>query len=146
MKYLLAALLAMALFGVNIALAQNAPTIITPDQVKWTAGTGAQAGTQVAIITGDPKKPGFFITRTKIPDGFKIQPHAHSAAEHLTVLSGTLMVGVGDKYDASKLQAMPAGSYRYMPKGVNHFGMAKGVTIIEISGVGPYETTQVKPK
>jgi quercetin dioxygenase-like cupin family protein len=37
-----------------------------------------------------------------MPDGFKVAPHTHPNRENVTVLAGTLKVGMGDQFDASK--------------------------------------------
>src|SRR5262245_35442597 len=35
--------------------------VVTPDDVQWTAGPGTiPAGTKMAVIEGDPSKPGLF--------------------------------------------------------------------------------------
>ena len=55
--------------------------------------------------------------RTKFPDGYKIAPHWHPGIEHVTVVSGTFNLGLGDKFDDSKGNAMPAGSFGYLVDG-----------------------------
>ncbi|GAC1463854.1 MAG: hypothetical protein PVSMB1_14100 [Gemmatimonadaceae bacterium] len=64
----------------------------------------------------------------------------------MTVLQGTLMVGLGDTVNAAKMVALPAGSFASVPKGLHHYAMAKGVTIIQISGMGPESMTMVGMK
>jgi hypothetical protein len=50
-------------------------------------------------------------------------------------------VGYGDKFDAAKLKALPAGSYHTEPANVNHFSLIKeeGV-IVQITGTGTTAT------
>jgi len=43
------------------------------------------------------------------------------------------------------LEELPAGSYSRMPKTTRHFGMAKGETIIQFHGTGPFEINYVNP-
>lgn len=148
MKYLLVALL-LAVATSAGALAQTtamSPTMITPDDVKWTAGTGPFAGAQIAVVYGNPEKPGPYIMRLKAPDGFKVAPHTHADTENVTVLQGALLLGVGDSADPSKAKELPAGSFFSVPKGLHHYAMTKGDTIIEISAMGPRSMTMVKPK
>jgi hypothetical protein len=40
---------------------------------------------------------------------------------------------------------MPAGSYSRMPRGMRHFAQAKGETILQVHGVGPFEINYVNP-
>ena len=83
------------------ALAQQA-TIQQPDTVKWGPGSPAvQAGSQQAIIVGDPTKEGG-MGSTKFPAGFKVAPHVHPNDENVTVISGMFHIGIGDKFDESK--------------------------------------------
>src|SRR5207253_1326457 len=78
-------------------------TVTVPDAVKWGPSPPFMPpGSQTAVMLGDPGKKGLFIIRGKLPDGYTIPPHWHSAVENVTVLSGTFNVGMGDKLDKSK--------------------------------------------
>jgi quercetin dioxygenase-like cupin family protein len=127
-----------------VAAAPNAPTIVTPDQIQWSPGTGMLTGAEVATIMGDPSKPGPFVMRLRIPDGGKVAAHFHGDTERVTVLSGTLMVGVGDKATDTGMTALPAGSFVTIPAGVHHYAMAKGTTVIQLGGTGPFSMTAVE--
>lgn len=120
--------------------------MVTPDQLKWgPAPPALPPGAQAAIIAGDPAKAGMFVIRAKFPDGYTVPPHWHPTDEYVTVLSGTLMAGLGDKLDAAAMHAMPAGSMAKMPKRTNHYVRAKGETVIQVQGVGPFQVTYVNP-
>jgi hypothetical protein len=115
------------------------PIIVTPDLVKWMPGTGQIPATVgVAVLEGDPSKSGPFTMRLNIPDGTKFGVHYHDDTERLTVISGTFMAGIGTTFDATKMTALPAGSYCVLPAGLRHFAMAKGPTVIQLSGNGPF--------
>ena len=140
----LAALVLVA--GLPLAASANpAPTIVLPDQIKWTAGSGAMAGTEMAVLAGDPSKAGPFVVRIRIPDGLKLAPHTHADTERVTVLSGTMMVGVGGTMTESAMTALPAGSFVEIPAGLPHYAMAKGETVIQLGGMGPFTMTPVTP-
>jgi quercetin dioxygenase-like cupin family protein len=129
------------------AFAASAPVIVTPDKVHWTAGTGPLAGTQVAVIDGNPMTTGEYTIRIKLPDGKRLPIHFHGHPERVTVLSGTLLVSVGDKVvPSSKMLALGAGSYVDVPPGLHHYAMARGETIIQVSSEGPRSMTVVKTK
>jgi quercetin dioxygenase-like cupin family protein len=136
-----AALVASA--GASALAAGTAPTIVSPSQVHWSAGTGALKGAQVAAIFGAMDKPEAFVVRIRMPDGMKLGPHYHPVLENVTVLQGTLLIGVGDKMDAAKMIALPAGSFFSVPAGVHHYAMAKGDTIIQLNDTGPWGMTAV---
>ena len=102
---------------VLIALTLAAPhndkdhAVVTPDDIKWVdAPPSLPPGAKVAILEGDPTKEGHFVMRAKMPDGYKIMPHTHPKDERVTVLSGTLYLGMGEKFDEKSAKGMPAGS------------------------------------
>ncbi len=128
------------------AFAASTPTIVTPSQVQWTAGTGPLAGVGVAVLAGDPSKSGPYTMRLHLTDGMKFGPHFHGNIENVTVLQGTLLVGVGDTMDPAKMIALPAGSFVSVPMGLHHYAMAKGDTIIQIHGMGPQSMTMLTTK
>lgn len=119
--------------------------MITPDQIKWgPAPPALPPGSQVAVLDGDPSKTGgVFVLRAKFPDGYKVPPHWHPTDERVIVLEGTLGLGMGEKFDPAKGNELPAGSYAVLPKEVRHFAWAKGETLIQISGIGPFEVNYV---
>jgi quercetin dioxygenase-like cupin family protein len=123
-----------------------APVIVTPDKIQWgPAPPMLQPGAQFAVLAGDPGKAGPFIIRLKLPDGYKIMPHWHPTAENVTVISGEFHAGMGDKFDESSMTALPAGSIAVMPAHHNHYAMAKGETVVQVHGAGPFKLTYVNP-
>ncbi|HEU4413333.1 MAG TPA: cupin domain-containing protein [Candidatus Angelobacter sp.] len=123
-----------------------APVVVTPDKVQWgPAPPVFPAGAQFAVLAGDPGKPGPFTIRLKLPDGYRIMPHWHPAAEQVTVLSGEFHVGMGDKFDESTLTTLPTHSLAVVPPHHNHYAMAKGETELQVSSTGPFKLTYVNP-
>jgi hypothetical protein len=118
-----------------------------PDDMKWgDAPPVLPAGAKLAVVEGNPMKAGgYYTVRLHLPDGYKIMPHWHPAAEHVTVLSGSFNVGMGDKMDESAAKPLPAGGYGLMPAHMHHFAIAKGDTTVQISGAGPFALTYVNP-
>jgi len=117
---------------------------VKPDALQWgPAPPGLPAGSQVAVLSGDPTKAGPYVMRAKMPDGYTVSPHWHPTDENITVLSGTFLIGEGESFDASKLEEMPAGSFVRMPKTMRHFAKFKGETVIQLHGTGPFEITYV---
>jgi hypothetical protein len=118
--------------------------IVRPDSIQWgPAPGGLPAGAKVAVLSGDPTKTGLYALRVKMPDGYKVPPHWHPTDENVTVLHGTLMVGKGDKFSAASSEALSAGSFMRMPKEMRHFAWAKGETVIQVHGIGPFEINYV---
>jgi len=126
------------------ASAASAPTIVTPETAKWQPAPGFP-GWQMAIVTGDPSKAGaYYAYLLKVPDGGKAMPHFHGATETVVVISGTLLVGLGDTMDTAKMKPLGPGSIVSIPKSIHHYAMAKGPTVIEISGIGPDSMTMIQ--
>jgi quercetin dioxygenase-like cupin family protein len=121
--------------------------IITPDQIKWAPGPPTlPAKTEFASLSGDMTKKGsLFTIRLRVPDGWKVPPHFHPTAENVTVIEGTLRMGLGDTLDESALTDLPAGSFHMIPKGVHHYTVAKGKTVIQLHAIGPWGITYVNP-
>ena len=140
-------MLLVALIGAALPVAASAapaPTIVTPQTAKWQAGTGAFSGVQIAPIVGDPSASGgYYAYLIKVPDGYQVPPHFHGMTENVSVLSGTLMIGLGDTLNTATMVPLEAGSVVSVPAGLHHYAMAKGPTIVEISGIGPDTLTPV---
>jgi quercetin dioxygenase-like cupin family protein len=102
-------------------------------------------GAKVAVLEGDPSKPGPFVMRAKFPDGYKIPPHTHPQTERLTVLSGSLRLGMGEKFDVKHAAELTAGTYAALPPGMKHFAWAEGETVIQVHGVGPWTIDYLNP-
>jgi hypothetical protein len=100
-------------------------------------------GAKLAVLQGDPMKPGPYVLRLQFPSGYKVAPHSHSKDENVTVMSGTMMLGMGDKPDVKAMKAVKAGEFGSIPAKQNHYAMAKGPTIIQIHGDGPFDISYV---
>ena len=120
--------------------------MLAPDDLNWTAGPpGLPAGAKLVVMSGDPSKAGLFSLRLKFPANYTIPAHWHPTDEHVTVISGTLWMGMGEKTDAIKRTALKAGSYALMPARSGHSAMAKEETIVQINGMGPFAITYYNP-
>jgi quercetin dioxygenase-like cupin family protein len=144
LPFLAVALSAAALFVAPPSQAQNA---FMPDQVKWgPAPPFIPGGAQMAVLEGNPMgSSGDYTIRLKMPDGYKIPPHTHPLRENVTVLSGTLVVGMGDKWDDSKTMSFSAGSFAYLDPSMHHYAGASGETVIQIHGQAPVKLNYINP-
>lgn len=131
------------------ALAQSsnaAPIVVVPGAEQYApAPAPFPSGVMIAVLSGDPTKAGApYTIRIKLPDGARIPAHTHGGIENVTVIQGTFLVGLGSTFDTSKLNALPVGAYVSVPPGLPHYAMAKGLTVVDVSGVGPESTNAVK--
>ena len=121
-------------------------SVYTPAEIQWQEGPPAlPPGAKVALLEGDPRKEGPFVMRVKVPDGYRVPPHTHPKTERVTVISGTFNIGMGDRFDAAKGTAMPAGSFGTWAAGMKHFVWAKGDTVVQLHGTGPWTIEYVNP-
>ena len=113
--------------------------MFSPAPTKWGAGPASlPPGAQAAALEGDPSKPGPFTLRIKLPDGCRIPPHWHPADEHVTVVQGTFVLGIGEKFEQTGGHELGAGAFALMPSGTRHYASAKGETVVQLHGVGPW--------
>lgn len=105
---------------------------------------GFDPGMKIAVIDGNPDASGPYTLRLSFPAGYRFPAHFHPMPEHLTVLSGTLLLAMGDRADESKLQAYGAGDYLHLPAIKPHFGGARGATVIQLHGQGPFKINLVQ--
>src|SRR3984893_8721135 len=84
--------------------------LINPDQMKW-APLDAVPGTEIAVLSGDPAKPGPFVMEWREPAGSKAPPHWHSNTERVTLVTGTAAVGMGDTIDVQKGMPLTPGGH-----------------------------------
>lgn len=118
--------------------------IVRFGDLKW---TGILKGCDMAPVAGDPSAAGGnFVIRIRCADGAKIPPHWHPTEENVTVLKGAFLVGMGETFDQAKLQTMNPGNFVSVPKEMRHFAMAKGETIVQVHGAGPFQVNWVNPK
>jgi quercetin dioxygenase-like cupin family protein len=132
----------MLAFGAAAAHAQShaAP------ELKWGPAPPIFApGAQLAVLAGDPFKTGEYTVRLKMPNGYKIAPHWHPTDENVTVVSGAFKVGMGKTFDAAKMMTLPAGGFIVAPAKEPHFAEAKGETVVQVHGMGPFQLTYVNP-
>lgn len=149
--------LAAALLGVGGATLGHAAspgatasqhTMVTPKEMRWKPGPAAlPPGSQMVVIEGDPAAAGkLFTFRLRLPAGYRIPPHFHPADEHLTIISGEFIMGMGEKVDESNVQALPAGSFAVMPVNVRHYAFTRQPTVVQVHAVGPWGITYVNPE
>lgn len=122
------------------------PVMVAASGLTWgDAPPVLPAGAKMAVVSGDPAKAELFAVRVQLPSGYKIAPHWHPTDEHVTVLSGTFSLGMGEKFDQAALKDLSAGGYASLPAEMRHFATTKGVTTIQVDGMGPFVLNYVNP-
>jgi len=119
-------------------LGQEVFKTILPDDVDWKPFPAFPPSVRLAIMVGRPSEPGPYTIRVKAPYGAKLMPHKHPEDRVYTVISGVFYIGLGDEFDASKLEAYPPGAVIILPGNTHHFHWAKsGEYVTQITALGP---------
>jgi quercetin dioxygenase-like cupin family protein len=141
------AMLFVSLIAVQASLVARATEMagpLQPNEIKWgPVPPVLPAGAQMAVLAGDPAGTGFVTLRLKMPAGYQIPPHWHPTDEHVTVISGTLALGMGDTLDRKHSKVLRAGGYAVAPASMHHFAWTKTGAIVEVSLIGPFAITYV---
>ena len=146
MSILLLLLVLLAPAAVTAADAQPGHQMVAADAVAWGPPPPALPPTvKIAVLAGDPAKEGPFTLRLWAPDGFKVPPHWHPTTEHLTVVSGTFHLGMGETVDPAGAKPLAAGSFAVMPAEMRHWGWMEGDTVVQVHGTGPFALNYVNP-
>lgn len=132
------------LFGLYVAAAGLAQTPAHVMENLATAKWGPAPpmlppGAQIAVLEGDPTKAVPFTVRLKFPANYDIPAHSHPGDEHVTVVSGELFMGMGNKLDRKAGMALGVGGFALMPANSNHFAYTKSETAIVLYGQGPVD-------
>jgi quercetin dioxygenase-like cupin family protein len=143
------ALTAMALMATGLACAVHAadmPAPLQASEMKWgPAPPVLPAGAQFLVLTGDPASKGLITVRMKLPAGYVIPPHWHPTDELVTVISGSLALGMGDKVDHKVSRTLTAGGYGAAPANMHHFAWTKSGAVVQVNLMGPFAMTYVNP-
>ncbi len=109
-KILTVTIVMMAMVAIAISQEVTKPAdhgLFTPGDIKWVAAPNAlPAGAKLAVLEGNPFNPGLYTMRLSMPAGYKIPAHWHAKVEHVTVISGKFNLGMGEKFDESKGNAL----------------------------------------
>ncbi len=135
---------------ISVAIAQDATTdghiMSAPKDLKWGDPPPVfEKGATMSVVSGDPGKEGLYVVRLKMPAGYRINPHWHPTDEHVTVISGTFSLGMGEKFDKAAMTELPPGGYALLPAQMRHYAMAKTAATVQVHGMGPFQLTYVNP-
>jgi len=145
-RYLALPISFAAMLSISSAAELNSAAVVykLPDQIPW--GPVNAAGAQVAVVVGDPAKPGFYMVYNKWTKGNHFsRPHFHPNDRYIVVLQGTWWVGSGPKFDPENgTVPMPPGSFvTHYGKQVHWDGAKDEDAVLLIMGEGPATSTQV---
>jgi len=111
---------------------------VLPEHIDWKPFPSFPPSARLAVVVGDPSKPGPYTIRVKLPSGVKLMPHWHPEDRVYTVISGVFYIGLGEHFDSEKLEAYPPGAVVVLPGSTPHFHWARsGEYVTQVSAIGP---------
>jgi quercetin dioxygenase-like cupin family protein len=120
--------------------------VIRSEEVEWKSFASFPPAARLAVLVGDPGKPGPYLIRVRLPPGTKMMPHKHAEDRIYTVISGVFYIGLGEEFDESKLTAHAPGTVLVLPSGTAHFHWARsGDYITQVSAIGPLGLAYIDP-
>jgi quercetin dioxygenase-like cupin family protein len=132
------------LFVLAASASAQTHVITTLADARWgPAPPMLPPGAQIAVLAGDPSKPVPYTIRLKFPANYIVPAHSHPNDENVTVVSGDLFIGMGNKLDKKSATALGKGGYALMPANLNHFAFTTSEATILLYGVGPVDFTYV---
>lgn len=118
--------------------------LAAPEDLKW-VDNPAWPGRRTAVLFGNQQTAGTYVVRVRFPPNTLNPPHTHPDNRLVTVLSGTVYLGDGDKPDRSKATKITAGTFFTEAGGNPHyefFGAEE--VIVQVVGSGPTGTNYLK--
>jgi hypothetical protein len=101
-------------------------------------------GIQTVVLEGNPDQADLYIVMLRVPAYTHIAVHCHRDDRVATVISGTWQIGFGDKFDETKLKALPPASFYPEPTTRNHLEKTGDEPVaLHITGFGPSSTKYV---
>jgi len=115
-----------------------------PDQIPW---KDDPIGAKMAVLQGDPGKPGLYVVLVKWTPHHMSRPHWHPNDRFITVISGTWWVDAGPKFDPDSTVPLPAGTFvTHFGKQIHYDGAKDSEAVLEIVGEGPATATPAEAK
>src|ERR1700691_2561834 len=120
---------------------------ILSEEIDWKPFPAFPPSVRLAVVVGHPSEAAPYTIRVKVPHDVKLMPHRHPEDRVYTVISGVFYIGLGEQFDAAKLQAFPPGSVVVLPGGTAHFHWAKSSEYVtQVSAIGPLGLDYLDPK
>ena len=119
---------------------------IRPEELEWRSFAAFPCTARLAILIGDPTRPGPYVIRVRVSAGGRLMPHKHPEDRVYTVISGVFYIGLGEKFDETLLSAYGVGSVIVLPGDQPHFHCARsGEYVTQVNALGPLGLTYLDP-
>lgn len=89
------------------------------------------------ILLGNPEKPELYTFRFQLPVKYQIPPFKLTELCCMTVISGELYIGEGDKFEKQNYHLMPEKSFIVIPADKYLYFWTDEETVLQFHGIGP---------
>ncbi len=114
--------------------------VVQAEDIQWQpCPPNLPSGCEIAVLEGNPKSPDLFTVRFRASGEFVMPPHSHPKDERVTVLQGKMAVAFGRDGRRENAKEFGPGDYYVNARGAIHTVWADTVSIIQITGIGPWE-------
>jgi quercetin dioxygenase-like cupin family protein len=104
-------------------------------------------GVEFCFMHGAPDEArAMFTVRLKAEQGYRFAPHSHPHDEHVTIVSGRMLLGNGSTADRGSAREMGPGSYAFLPKEQFHYAWALDEVVFQVNAIGPFGITYANPE
>ena len=135
-----------ALLGPLAAVAADTPVVKSATDVHWGPPPPVlPPGAKFAVMAGEPAATGLVTVRLEMPAGYKFPPHFHPTDEHVTVLKGTLSLGMGDVMDKAQALTLTPGGYVVAAANMHPYAFTRTGATIQVHLQGPFGITYINP-
>src|SRR5215217_5433496 len=132
----------------SAAMSQEKAILVMPGALIWMDSPTLPKGAQAAVLMGDPTKAGeIIVRRLKFPANYQIPPHKHPYAENITVISGSVGFGMGEKIEKTG-GLMQAGAFHAQPAGHPHYiwtGNEEAIIQVQFTSSGGASIDYINP-
>ena len=119
--------------------------VVLAKDIEWKpCPPNLPGGCEMAVLEGNPKGDDLFTVRFKISGEFIMPPHTHPKDERVTILQGKAYVAFGKNATKDDAKAFGPGDYYVNARNAVHSVWADPLTILQITGIGPWEANFVK--
>ena len=118
---------------------------VMADDIQWKpCPPHLPPGCEITILEGNPKTTGLFSVRFQVDSGFVMPAHTHPRDERVTVISGKVGVAFGMEGTHDSATFFGPGDYYVNARNAIHSVWADTTSIIQITGIGPWEVDFVE--
>jgi quercetin dioxygenase-like cupin family protein len=97
-------------------------------------------GAEMAVLQGDPEMAGEYVIRFRTQREIFVPLHWHRNDEHIKVVSGPFRLSINNERSE-----LAPGSSVVIPAGIHHCAWYAVGTMVQVSGMGPFESIYLDP-